>query len=127
MIKPPLLALALAAAVPAAAQDTPAAPVPAETANCLISRTIAQAHAGIDRHWYARTRDGKWWRNAMDCPTLIPPRSFVFSSPIGSQCSGDIVQIVDFTMGGLNFGSCGLRKWERVEKPAPQRAPRRKD
>ncbi len=110
----PLLALvpALLVAAPAAAGDD--APAKPAVQSCLPTRSIAQSQAAHDGHWYARLRDGSWWRNKMECPGLAPRRALVHNSPIGSQCRGDIVQIVDFTMGGINFGGCGLGDWERV-------------
>jgi hypothetical protein len=114
-----LLAAGVGAAAPALAGDD-GKPAP-ERADCLLSRNIAQTAAGNDRHWYARTRDGKWWRNTMECPGLAPRRALVHSSPIGSQCRGDVVQVMDFTMGGVNFGGCGLGDWERTDNPPDSR------
>ncbi|OSZ72723.1 hypothetical protein CAP39_05305 [Sphingomonas sp. IBVSS1] len=111
MIRTALLLFALVVAVPARADDDA---TKSAIKDCLPTRNIQQAQAGIDRHWYVRLRDGSWWRNAMMCPGLAPRRALVHSSPIGSQCRGDIVQVVDFTMGGVNFGACGLGDWERV-------------
>lgn len=113
MIRTALILAALAAAAPALAQDG-AKP---QTQSCITTRQIQQAQAGPDRHWYARMRDGTWWRNNMECATLAPRRALVHNSPIGSQCRGDIVQVVDFTMGGVNFGGCGLGDWEKVSGP----------
>lgn len=108
-----VLLLAALAATPAVAQDAPKSPV--KPVDCLQTRSIMQAEAASDRHWYAKTRDGKWFRNNMECPSLAPYRALVHVSPIGSQCRGDIVQVVDFTMGGISFGGCGLGSWEEVE------------
>ncbi|MCU0890926.1 MAG: hypothetical protein MUE77_04080 [Sandarakinorhabdus sp.] len=123
MIRLALIAAALVAAGPVVAQEA-AAPDKPETASCLPTRNILQAYAGIDGKWYARVSGSKWWRNTMECPTLQPRRGVVHNSPIGSQCRGDIVQVVDFNLGGVNFGGCALDTWERVDKPAPQRAPK---
>jgi hypothetical protein len=120
MIRNLLLAAALAAAFPAAAQDAPKSPVdpaPKKMVDCLQTRSIQQAQAANDRHWYVRMRDGKWYRNTMDCPGLALRRALVHVSPIGSQCRGDIVQVVDFTLGGVSFGGCGLGSWEPVDGP----------
>lgn len=122
MIRNALLLAALVA-VPAIAQPE-AQPQKPATQDCLITRNIMQAQAGADRHWYARLRDGSWWRNRMDCPTLAPRRALVHVSPIGSQCRGDIVQVVDFTLGGVNFGGCGLADWEKVDGP-PKAKPKK--
>ena len=124
MIRIALAAAALMAAGPALAQETPAAEAP-EVQSCLTTRSIQQAYAGIDGKWYARVSGNKWWRNRMECAALRPPRGLVHTSPIGSQCKGDIVQVVDFGLGGVNFGGCALDDWERVDKPAPQRPPRK--
>lgn len=118
----PGLVAALLAAAPAAAEDDAAKPA---VKDCLPTRGIQQAEAGRDNHWYARLRDGSWWKNSMECPGLAPRRALVHSSPIGSQCRGDIVQVVDFTMGGINFGGCGLGEWQRV--PGPPGKPAKKD
>lgn len=119
MIRTVLLLAVLAAAAPALAQEAPQSPVkPAsKPVDCLQTRSILQTEAASDRHWYAKTRDGKWYRNTMDCPGLAPRRALVHVSPIGSQCRGDIVQVVDFTLGGVSFGGCGLGSWEQVEGP----------
>lgn len=121
------LAVALPAAAPATAQDAPnskpAGKTVAKTVDCLQTRSIQQATAGSDRHWYARLRNGQWYRNTMDCPGLWPRRALVHVSPIGSQCRGDIVQVVDFTMGGVSFGGCGLGSWEPVDGP-PDKKPK---
>jgi hypothetical protein len=115
---------ALGAAGTAFAQDAAGTADKPETVSCLVTRSIQQAQAGIDGKWYARTAGGKWWRNTMECPTLQPRRSLVHTSPIGSQCAGDIVQVIDFAVGGLNFGGCALGQWERVDKPAPTKKPK---
>jgi hypothetical protein len=120
MIRTALILAALVAAAPAlAGDDPPAKPADfkAETRDCLQTRSILQTQAGADHNWYARLRDGRWWRNNMNCPTLQPRRALVHSSPIGSQCRGDIVQVIDFNLGGINFGGCGLGSWERVAGP----------
>jgi len=120
MIRNALILAALVAAAPAlAGDDKPAksAEFKPETRECLQTRAILQAQAGADHFWYARLRDGRWWRNNMDCPTLEPRRGLIHTSPIGSQCRGDIVQVVDFNLGGMNFGGCGLGQWERVAGP----------
>ena len=120
MIRNALLLAALVAATPALAGDDPPgkpAEFEAETRDCLQTRSILQAQAAPDGKWYARLRDGRWWRNTMECPTLQPRRALVHSSPIGSQCRGDIVQVIDFNMGGVNFGGCGFGSWERVAGP----------
>lgn len=128
MIRTALFLAALVAAFPALAGDDP----PAKTAefkpeirDCLQTRSILQTQAGADHNWYARLRDGRWWRNNMNCPSLQPRRGLVHTSPIGSQCRGDIVQVVDFNLGGVNFGGCGLGKWERVAGP-PAKKPKAK-
>ena len=118
MIRFPLILAALAAATPALAVD--AAPKAAVTQDCLITRNILQAQAGYDGKWYARLRNGSWWRNNMECPTLAPRRALVHTSPIGSQCRGDIVNVVDFSAGGVFYGGCGLGNWEPVVGPPPK-------
>lgn len=110
-----LAALSAALAAPALAQDAPKPS--AKPLECLQTRNIAQTEATKDHHWYARTRDGKWYRNSMECAGLAPGRALVHVSPIGSQCRGDIVQVVDFTLGGISFGGCGMGSWERVDSP----------
>ena len=124
MIRNALLLAALVAATPA----PPGKPAEfkAETRDCLQTRSILQAQAAPDGKWYARLRDGRWWRNTMECPTLQPRRALVHSSPIGSQCRGDIVQVIDFNMGGVNFGGCGFGSWERVAGP-PSKPAKSKD
>ncbi len=118
MVREILLVAALCAtalAAPALAQDAPKPP--AKPLECLQTRSISQAEAAKDQHWYARTRDGKWYRNNMECPGLAPGRALVHVSPIGSQCRGDIVQVVDFMLGGISFGGCGMGGWEQVDGP----------
>lgn len=113
-----LILAALTAATPALADDG-ALKAPA-TQDCLVSRNILQAQAGFDGKWYARLRNGNWWRNSMNCPILKPRRALVHTSPIGSQCRGDIVNVVDFSAGGVFYGGCGLGTWERVASPPPK-------
>ena len=114
--------LALIATLTSAAMAADAPAPAAKPVDCLQTRSITQAQPGSDHHWYAKTRDGKWYRNAMECPSLGLGRALVHVSPIGSQCRGDIVQVVDFTLGGMNFGGCGMGRWEPVDglpgKPA---------
>ena len=123
MIRSTLLMAALIAAAPALAEDD--GPERPTVQTCLNTRSIQQAEAGADSHWYARLRDGSWWRNRAECPGLARGRAMVHSSPIGSQCRGDIVQIVDFTLGGVNFGGCGLGDWERVDGPPGKAKPKK--
>lgn len=120
MIRKSLIVAVLVAAAPSLAGDDPPAKTSefkTEIRDCLQTRSILQAQAGADHYWYARLRDGRWWRNNMNCPTLQPRRALVHSSPIGSQCRGDIVQVIDFNLGGINFGGCGFGSWERVAGP----------
>ncbi len=124
MIRNALIVAALAVA-PVTAQPADSVPDKPAVESCITTRNILSAQAGSDSHWYARMRDGTWWRNTMECPGLAPRRALVHSSPIGSQCAGDIVQVIDFTLGGVNFGGCGLAKWERVPGLPPK--PARKD
>jgi hypothetical protein len=123
MIRTLFLAAALAAAFPAVAAES--VPAKAKQLDCLVTRNIQQSQPGLDRKWYVRLRDRTWWRNTMECPGLSPRRALVHTSPIGSQCRGDIVQVVDFTMGGVSFGGCGLGSWEQVDgPPAKEKAPK---
>ncbi|WP_152417253.1 hypothetical protein [Sandarakinorhabdus sp. AAP62] len=115
MIRTAFLAAALVAAFPAVAAER--APAASKPVDCLVTRNIQQSQAGPDRKWYVRLRDRTWWRNTMECPGLSPRRALVHTSPIGNQCRGDIVQVVDFTMGGVSFGGCGLGSWEQVDGP----------
>lgn len=127
MIRTALIATALMVAGQAhatAAQNDAASAGP-ETVPCLPTRNIQQAQAGIDGKWYVRMSGGKWWRNRMECAALRPPRGLVHTSPIGSQCKGDVLQVVDFSMGGMQFGGCAFDDWERVDKPAPTRPPKK--
>lgn len=124
MIRTPLILAVLAFAAPALAADNPPAkPKGPAVQDCLITRNIAQTQAGYDGKWYARMRDRSWWRNTMECPGLHPRRALVHTSPIGSQCRGDIVQVVDFTLGGVTFGGCGLGNWERIDGAPPRDQP----
>jgi hypothetical protein len=125
MFKTALIFAALAAAAPTLAQEA-AAPA-AKTQSCITTRQIQQTVAAPDRHWYAKLRNGSWWRNNMICPGLAPRRALIHNSPIGSQCRGDIVQVVDFSIGGVNFGGCGLGDWEQVEGPPKQQPSKRPD
>ena len=128
MFRISIIAAALAAASPAfAASDGPAAARGPGVQDCLISRNIQQTQAGFDGKWYARMRDRTWWRNTMECPGLAPRRALVHTSPIGSQCRGDIVQVVDFTMGGVFIGGSGLGTWERMDGPPPKDQPPRRN
>lgn len=125
MIRTAIFLAALTAALSAAAQEAAKSPVDAaakKTVDCLQTRSIQQAQAANDRHWYVKMRDGKWYRNTMECPGLAPRRALVHVSPIGSQCRGDIVQVVDFTLGGVSFGGCGLGSWEPVDGPPAKKA-----
>ena len=115
---------ALACAAPALAADAP--PAKPKLQACLTTRNIQQTQTGYDGQYYARLRDRSWWRNTMECPGLSPRRALVHTSPIGSQCRGDIVQVVDFTMGGVSFGGCGLGSWERLDGPPNMDRPPRK-
>lgn len=112
------LLIAFAAALPAAAATPPAA------TDCLITRSITQTTVGPDKHYYVRTMGRQWWRNTMECPVLAAGRAVVHTSPIGKQCKGDIVQVVDFALGGINFGGCGFGNWEPVDGP-PKDAPKK--
>lgn len=119
-----LIAAPIAASA-AFAQEAAPAPDKPVTQQCLLTRSIQQTQVGPDRKWYVRLRDGTWWRNGMECAVLSQNRALVHSSPIGSQCKGDIVQVVDFMMGGVNFGGCAFDEWQKVDGP-PAKPARKK-
>lgn len=96
-----------AAAAPAA---------PAKTSNCLSNRDIRNRVATANDGYFARTSQG-WWRNTgRACAAYAPNRALITRSNMDRQCRGDLVVVFD-TVSRIEFGSCLLGDWVRVDGP----------
>lgn len=107
-----LLVLASSAAAAAAAM----AP---ETAMCLSNRDIRAKVTTAADGYFARTPRG-WWRNTgRACSAYAPTRALVTRSTQDRQCRGDLVIAFD-AVSRIEFGSCLLGDWVRVDGPPPK-------
>jgi hypothetical protein len=108
-----ILPLLLLAAIAGPALAEPSAP---ETRACLDNRSIRAKDASAEHGYFVRTPQG-WWRNTGPaCSAYAPNRALLTRSTLDRQCRGDVVVVFD-TMSQIEFGSCILGDWVRVEAP----------
>lgn len=104
-------------AAPAAAAP-PA--TPPETTRCLSNRDIRAKVTTAADGYFARTRQGWWRNNGQVCSAYGPNRALVTRSIEDRQCRGDLVVVFD-PVSRIEFGSCALGDWVRVDGPPPKK------
>ncbi len=125
MMKQFLPVLLLAIATPAAAAAPVAPPAaasgtPPKTVLCLNNRDIRTRVTTAADGYFAQTSQG-WWRNTgAACSAYAPSRTLVTRSIENRQCRGDLVVVVDL-LSRMEFGSCALGDWVRVDAPPPKK------
>ena len=88
---------------------------PPTSKNCIANRDIKAKKLSAETGYYVQTSRG-WWRNTASCPAFGPDRALVTRSNNDQQCSGDIVEAID-PFSRINYGGCGLGRWEKVDGP----------
>ena len=87
--------------------------------SCLPLMTIDSIDIIDDQHIAFRTRNDDFYLNELPhtCPTLSPQRAIMYSTPLNSLCSLDIITVLDHVGGGFrSMGSCGLGKFRPASK-----------
>lgn len=101
-----------AAAVPPA--------TPPETSMCLSNRDIRNRVTTAADGYFAQTSQG-WWRNTgIACSAYAPQRALLTRSNQDRQCRGDLVVVFD-PLTRIEYGSCPLGDWVRVDAPPPKK------
>lgn len=92
--------------------------------NCVHLRQIRTTDVRDDRTIDFHMLGGKIYRNTLpySCPSLGFERRFLYKTSLSQLCSVDIITVLYSTGGGLDRGaSCGLGKFQPMEKATPQR------
>lgn len=92
-----------------------------EYTNCLNLRSISQIKALDDKHFLVRVGVNKYYLNKPSSRCNGASRSFnhlQYKTSLSQLCSNEIIKVVD--SNGFISGSCGLRKFERLEPKAPE-------
>ncbi|GAY21204.1 hypothetical protein [Sphingobium fuliginis] len=116
------LAAALACtAAPALAGKAPANLVPAgKPVDCVQLNAIRSTEVRDDRTIDFIMNGNKVYRNIlpMSCPSLGFERRFLYKTSLSQLCSVDIITVL-YQTGGLQRGpSCGLGKFQPMQKMA---------
>ncbi|MEV5031587.1 hypothetical protein MRBLMC3_000768 [Sphingobium sp. LMC3-1-1.1] len=126
MSAPLIRKLALAAALvcvagPALARKAPDNLVPAGKAvDCVQLTAIRSTEVRDDRTIDFIMNGNKVYRNTlpMSCPSLGSEKRFMYKTSLSQLCSVDIITVL-YQTGGLQRGpSCGLGKFQPMEKMA---------
>ncbi|GGI82598.1 hypothetical protein GCM10007973_18800 [Polymorphobacter multimanifer] len=121
-----VFAIGMATALSAAASPALAAPSSEpETRSCIEMRSIRDSR--YSDAGYFVSSGGQWWQNkAGQCPLFSPDRSARIVTTQSRQCRGDRVDVFQ-NFSGIEFGTCVLTTWERVnEDDVPPANPARK-
>ena len=105
------LMLVLAGSAAAAPPATPP-----QIAMCLSNRDIRAKVTTASDGYFARTPQGWWRNNGPACASYAPTRALITRSNQDRQCRGDLVIVFD-AISRIEFGSCLLGDWVRVEAP----------
>lgn len=90
-----------------------------EPQSCVTIRDIEDTDAITDRVVLFHMKNGRTYRNDLpnSCKKLTRDGSaFSFSTPMGSLCAIDVIQVVEPTTG-FAYGGCQLGKFTRYELP----------
>ena len=86
---------------------------------CLPLMTIKTIKIIDNQHIAFQTRNDDFYLNELPytCPTLSRERAIMYSTPLNSLCSLDIITVLDDIGGGFqSMGSCGLGKFRPASK-----------
>jgi len=88
-----------------------------EMENCIYARQLDQVKILNSKQIIFEMTNGRYYLNEpKSCPTLRKRYALKYDASIGQICSTTIVTLLD-TAGGIPYqGSCGLGKFEKVEK-----------
>ena len=90
-----------------------------EPQSCVTIREIEDTDAITDRVVLFHMKNGRTYRNDLpnSCKQLTREGSaFAFTTPMGSLCAIDVIQVVEPTTG-FAYGGCQLGKFTRYELP----------
>jgi len=102
-----LLATGTAQAAPRSLDTVLAGRTAGKPATCIQQNFIDDSEIFDGAILYRMKSGPDYLNRPPQCTQLRPDRGLVSRTPSTSICSGDIVQIVDFT-SHFNYGSCGL-------------------
>jgi len=102
-----LLATGTAQAAPRSLDTVLAGRTAGKPATCIQQNFIDDSEIFDGAILYRMKSGPDYLNRPSQCSQLRPDRGLVSRTPSTSICSGDIVQIVDFT-SHFNYGSCGL-------------------
>jgi len=88
---------------------------------CLPLFTIESIDIIDRQHIAFETKNGDYFLNQLPqaCPTLDHRHAIMYTTPLNSLCSLDIITVLDNIGGGFQrLGSCGLGKFQPVSKEA---------
>ncbi len=115
-----LFALAPAALAAEAAADDPALAKYTRTQsfeNCLDTRRIESARILNRRQiLFEMTGSDAYLNEPENCPSLSKSVTLAYDATTGQLCTTTIVHLVDTGTGGGERGSCGLAKFQKLEK-----------
>ena len=89
------------------------------TRTCLPLNTIDNLDIIDEQHIAFQMRNDDYYLNELPhtCPTLNHNRAIMYSTPLSSLCSLDIITVLDSIGGGFQFmGYCGLGKFRPATK-----------
>jgi hypothetical protein len=122
-------AIALPLSAAAAQVPLPAQPAPppgtvvqptGKTKKCMLNRDIQITKLSPANGYWVETING-WWRNtATGCPWYDNNRILRTLSINDSQCSGDLLEVVDRSSRRIVFGTCKIGSWEKMKGPPPE-------
>jgi hypothetical protein len=114
---------AAAAQVPLPAQPAPPAGTVVQPTGkakkCMLNRDIQITKLSPADGYWVETING-WWRNtATGCPWFDNNRILRTLSINDSQCSGDVLEVVDRSSRTIVFGACKIGNWQKMKGPPP--------
>ena len=86
---------------------------------CLPLNIIDSVDIIDEQHIAFITKTDDYYLNELPnvCPMLNHHRAIMYSTPLNSLCSLDIITVLDSTGGGFqSMGSCGLGKFQPVTR-----------
>lgn len=95
-----------------------------EMHNCIYARRLDQVKILNDSQILFEMLGGQYYLNEpTSCPTLRKRYALKYDSTIGQICTTTIITLLD-TASGIHYqGTCGLGKFEKVEKIVAEKQP----